>query len=104
MKIELTEYNLKINSKKCSSITIFKRPSGIFEVEAFDVEGWTFKKEIISRYGVKKIVTMRKRKKIKSKNLDYAGISLEEMKYTSMAYKKYCFARNKLGNYVNYYE
>jgi len=106
MIIELTENFLLINGLKCSDITLFQTDEG-FEATAFNLEGWTYFKEVEDKFKRKIKKAFRQRKSYKSKKCIYSGIDLEDSSKTYLpgGYAIYLYAENKLNpkNYINIY-
>lgn len=102
LKINLTEKGLFVNKYKCKSVTIKQTKEG-YEATLFKIDGITneipkmtkWGKQDKDRMGNLLFTTLRLKKKIKSKDLDYSGIPLNEGRCSH--------AINTNGDYVNIY-
>ncbi len=102
MKVTLTEKGLFVNKYKCKSVTIYQTKEG-YEAHMHNIEGITKRIPKLNRYGEQEkdfmgqllFTTLRLKKKIKSKDLDYSGIPLSDGKCNH--------AMNTKRDYVNLY-
>jgi hypothetical protein len=104
MKVELTNEKLLVGKYPCESVTIIKKNTG-YVASLFLLETYTAKRT--SDWHGTSIVTIYKQKTLKFKKLEYSGIQLEDAgisKVAHLGYKKYLYAQNNKGEYINYYE
>jgi len=103
LKIKLTEEGLWVNKYKCNSVTIIQNEEG-FEASLFHIEGITKEVPKLNRLGRQEVgifdkkpifKTLRLKKTMKSKEINYEGLPLSKGKCNH--------AKNKKGNYVNLY-
>jgi len=103
MKVALTEQGLLVGNYKCRTVVVYKSENG-YKFEMLDVDGWTERREKKVRFGTK-IIVVKLRKVVKSKQFQYSGIPLHECHIMSWEnFSKYLHAINKKGEYINYYE
>lgn len=105
MKVELTNEKLIVGKYPCSYVAITKE-NNIYIASLTLTETYKAKRRSLF-YGTE-IMEIHREKTLKFKKFEYSGLKLKDVGVSTtlkyLGYKKYLFAKNKKGEYINYYE